>query len=379
MVSHTQLRNVFALVMRRIGSLLTAWSAVLIEATRYYTTTERLHACRSHPRVLSYLAMESVIAVHDLKKTYKPKSKDRSIEVKAIDGISFEIDRGEFFGLLGPNGAGKTTTIGILTTRVMPTGGSATVEGIDVALHPVSVKRRIGVVPQVNNLDRSLTARENLLFHAEYFGIPKRVREQRAEELLTRFQLIDRADEKPTTFSGGMAQRMKIARALMHDPAILFLDEPTTGLDPQSRRAMWDMLAELNSKGQTIFLTTHYMEEADQLCKRIAIMDKGKLLEVDTPARLKSNVPGGYLIELQVQSKDGTGATLADQLKSLAGVVEVKTQNDLIRLYADKAEGLLANAMRLASELGVMVTNARVSEPSLENLFLHLTGRSLRD
>src|SRR5215471_12280251 len=196
--------------------------------------------------------METVITVRDLKKTFKPKSR-KGFEVKALDGISFQVARGEFFGLLGPNGAGKTTTIGILTTRVLPSGGTAHVDGIDVAQDPVSVKRRIGVVPQVNNLDRALTGRENLLFHAEYFGIAKRERERRAEELLTRFQLADRADEKPTTYSGGMAQRLKIARALMHDPAILFLDEPTTGLDPQSRRGMWDLLLELNKKGQTIF------------------------------------------------------------------------------------------------------------------------------
>lgn len=323
--------------------------------------------------------MDKVIVVENLQKVYKPKSRKQTLEVKAVDGISFEIERGEFFGLLGPNGAGKTTTIGILTTRVIPTGGRALVDGIDVQRDPVSVKRRIGVCPQVNNLDRSLTGSENLLFHAEYFGIPKRVRERRAQELLERFQLTERANEKPTVYSGGMAQRLKIARALMHDPAILFLDEPTTGLDPQARRAIWDLLLEFNARGQTIFLTTHYMDEADQLCRRIAIMDKGRLLEMGTPSTLKAGVPGGYLIELQIQSADGAINSLASALPALAGVVEVKVQNNTIRVYADKAEGLLANAMRVAGEQGVMVTDAHVSEPSLENLFLHLTGRSLRD
>jgi len=323
--------------------------------------------------------MDKVIVVEDLEKVYKPKSRKQTLQVKAVDGISFEIERGEFFGLLGPNGAGKTTTIGILTTRVIPTGGRALVDGIDVRRDPVAVKRRIGVCPQVNNLDRSLTGRENLVFHAEYFGIPKRVREQRAQELLNRFQLADRADEKPTVYSGGMAQRLKIARALMHDPAILFLDEPTTGLDPQARRAIWDLLSELNAKGQTIFLTTHYMDEADQLCERIAIMDKGKVLEMGTPAALKAGVPGGYLIELHVQSADGAIDSLASALPALAGVIEVKVQNNTIRVYADKAEGLLASAMRVAGDRGAIVTDAHVSEPSLENLFLHLTGRSLRD
>jgi len=323
--------------------------------------------------------MDKVIVVENLQKVYKPKSRKQSVEVKAVDGISFEIPRGEFFGLLGPNGAGKTTTIGILTTRVLPTGGRALVDGIDVQRDPVAVKRRIGVCPQVNNLDRSLTGRENLVFHAEYFGIPRRMREQRAQELLDRFQLAERADEKPTVYSGGMAQRLKIARALMHDPAILFLDEPTTGLDPQARRAIWDLLRELNAKGQTIFLTTHYMDEADQLCQRIAIMDKGKVLQRGTPAALKSGVPGGYLIELQVQSADGAVTRLASALPELPGVVEVKAQNNIVRVYADKAEGLLVNAMRVAGEHGVVVTDAHVSEPSLENLFLHLTGRSLRE
>ena len=321
--------------------------------------------------------METVIAVEDLKKTYQAKAR-KSLEVKALEGISFEVPRGEFFGLLGPNGAGKTTTIGILTTRVRPTGGVAKIEGIDVARNPVAVKRRIGVVPQVNNLDRSLTACENLLFHAEYFGFGKHEREQRARQLLERFELADRANEKILGYSGGMVQRLKIARALMHDPAILFLDEPTTGLDPQSRRAMWDLLAELNAKGQTIFLTTHYMEEADQLCRRIAIIDHGKLLALDSPLQLKRSVPGGYLIELQVRS-DGAIESFASALPAVPGVVEVKSDHDRVRIYADRAEGLLANAMRLAGEQGVMVTDAHVAEPSLENLFLHLTGRSLRE
>jgi ABC-2 type transport system ATP-binding protein len=320
--------------------------------------------------------MQPAIAVEDLQKTYQPKTR-RGAEVKAVNGISFEVRRGEFFGLLGPNGAGKTTTIGVLTTRVVPTGGAARIDGIDVARNPVAVKRRIGVVPQVNNLDRSLTAREILLFHAEYFGVPKHERESHAQQLLDRFELAERADEKVVGFSGGMVQRLKIARALMHDPAILFLDEPTTGLDPQSRRAMWDMLGELNAKGQTILLTTHYMEEADQLCERAAIIDHGKLLALDSPAQLKRSVPGGYLIELQVRGD--VPDSFANSLRALLGVVDIKADQDRVRIYADRAEGLLANAMRLASDHGVNVTDAHVAEPSLENLFLHLTGRSLRE
>ena len=320
--------------------------------------------------------METVIEVQDLRKTYKPKGR-KGLEVKALDGISFGVSCGEFFGLLGPNGAGKTTTIAILTTRALPTGGVGLIENIDVARDPVSVKRRIGVVPQVNNLDRSLTAKEILLFHAEYFGVAKHEREQHAKELLERFELADRGDEKVNGFSGGMVQRLKIARALMHDPALLFLDEPTTGLDPQARRAMWNLLSELNQKGLTILLTTHYMEEADQLCGRIAIIDHGQLLALDSPAQLKRSVPGGYLIELQV--RNGNSDSFPAGLRSLPGVVEIKIDQDRVRIYADRVEGLLANAMRLAAEQNVMVTDAHVSEPSLENLFLHLTGRSLRE
>jgi ABC-2 type transport system ATP-binding protein len=325
--------------------------------------------------------METVITVKDLRKTYKPQGdrKSKRPEIKAVDGISFEVGRGEFFGLLGPNGAGKTTTIGVLTTRVRPTGGVATIGGVDVLHSPVDVKRQIGVVPQVNNLDRSLTARENLVFHAEYFGIPKHERERQANDLLERFQLAGRADEKTIGFSGGMAQRLKIARALMHNPSILFLDEPTTGLDPQSRRMMWDLLSELHAKGLTIFLTTHYMEEADQLCQRIAIVDHGKMLALDTPAKLKTSVPGGYLIELQTNAKDGQAAELQESLKAIPGVVKIDPTNERIRIYADKAEGMLAQAMKVASDRGIAVTDAHVAEPSLENFFLHLTGRSLRE
>jgi ABC-2 type transport system ATP-binding protein len=323
-----------------------------------------------------FTPVETAIAVQNLSKVYQPKTR-KGVPVTAVADISFDVPRGQFFGLLGPNGAGKTTTIGVLTTRVAPTSGTARIEGIDVARNPVAVKRRIGVVPQVNNLDRSLTAREILVFHAEYFGIAKHKRESHAQQLLERFELADRADEKVIGFSGGMVQRLKIARALMHDPAILFLDEPTTGLDPQSRRAMWDLLSELHAKGQTILLTTHYMEEADLLCERAAIIDHGKLLALDSPTQLKRSVPGGYLIELQVRG--GVTDAFANALRALPGVVEVKQEKDRVRIYADRAEGLLANAMRLASDQGVMVTDAHVAEPSLENLFLHLTGRSLRE
>ena len=176
-----------------------------------------------------------------------------------------------------------------------------------------------------------------------------------------------------------MAQRLKIARALMHNPSILFLDEPTTGLDPQSRRAMWDLLSELHTLGLTIFLTTHYMEEADSLCQRIAIVDHGKLLALDTPPNLKASVPGGYLIDLQIRGAEGTATNLETALQAIPGVIKINITDGQVRIYADKAEGMLANAMKAASDCGVSVTDAHVAEPSLENFFLHLTGRSLRE
>ena len=325
--------------------------------------------------------MNAAITVKDLHKAFKQNGRRRQNlpDVRAVDGISFEVASGEFFGLLGPNGAGKTTTIGILTTRVRPDGGKALIEGTNVAQDPVAVKRRIGVVSQSNNLDRSLTARENLLFHAEYFGIPRPVRETRCSELLERFHLTEKADTRVTQYSGGLAQRLKIARSLMHDPAILFLDEPTTGLDPQARHSMWELLRQLNSRGHTLFLTTHYMEEADQLCQRIAIMDQGKLLAMDAPERLKARVPGGYLVQLTIRAGDRIERGFQSDLSALEGVVDVDIKPGMIRLYADKAEGILASAMRLATDSGVMITDAHVAEPSLENLFLHLTGRSLRE
>src|SRR5215469_12546045 len=239
-----------------------------------------------------------MVEVENLEKTYSGR------KVKAVAGVSFSVQAGEVFGLLGPNGAGKTTTIGILTTRILPTGGKAFVSGIDVVRDPVSVKPLIAVVPQRNNLDRALTARENLTFHAAYFGFSRRERLERAARLLSEFGLADRADEKVMIYSGGMAQRLLIARALMHDPKILFLDEATAGLDPQSRLFLWDIIRDLHARGLTVMLTTHDMEEAEKLCGRVAIMDHGKILALDTPRKLSQLVPSGTRVELKTRPKN---------------------------------------------------------------------------
>ena len=231
---------------------------------------------------------------------------------------------GEIFGLLGPNGAGKTTTIGVLITSVLPTSGSAAIMGLDVARDPIGIKQRIAVVPQQSNLDRSLRVREILTFHAAYHGVPHREREQRADALLDELGLGDRKNERVARYSGGMSQRLMIARALMHAPDVLFLDEPTNNLDPQSRLFLWDRIRALNAQGLTILLTTHDMNEADQLCGRIAIMDKGRILVNDTSAELKKLIPGGNAVELRVSlPAPDAGARVLEALRGLAGVTKV--------------------------------------------------------
>src|SRR6202046_1856261 len=227
------------------------------------------------------------------------KNKTPKAEIVALDGLSLDIAPGEVFGLLGPNGAGKSTTVGILTTRVRPTGGAAWIGEHDVWKQQVAVKRLIGVVAQRPNLDFSLTAREILLFHGAYFGLDSQARAARAESLLDRFKLRDRAEQMVRGFSGGMMQRLSIARAMMHDPQVLFLDEPSAGLDPQTKLLLWEIIREYNQTGKTILLTTHNMEEADALADRLAIIDHGRNIALGTPAELKASVPGGYLVRLR--------------------------------------------------------------------------------
>jgi ABC-2 type transport system ATP-binding protein len=312
-------------------------------------------------------------------------------QIVALDGISLEILPGEIFGLLGPNGAGKSTTVGVLTTRVRPTGGQAWIGEHDVWAEQVAVKRLIGVVQQRPNLDFSLTAREILLFHGAYFGIDSRTRAERATQLLDRFKLTDRADQMVRGFSGGMMQRLSIARAMMHDPQVLFLDEPSAGLDPQTRLLLWEIIREYNQSGKTILLTTHNMEEADALCQRLAIIDHGKNIALGTPGELKASVPGGYLLRLRFGRHS---PELLQRLETLAGVREVRASGnsknadsktgdskngDSADVYADRGGSLVSEIANLAAGASVELCDVHISEPSLENLFLHHTGRSLRD
>ena len=297
--------------------------------------------------------------------------------VVALAGLSFAVQPGEIMGLLGPNGAGKSTTVGILTTRVRPSGGRAWVGDYDVWRQTVAVKRLFGVVPQRPNLDFALTAREILTFHGAYFGLPARESHQRAAELLDRFQLSERADHMVRGFSGGMMQRLSIARALMHDPAVLFLDEPTVGLDPQTRLVVWDLIREYNRRGKTILLTTHNMEEADELCQRIGIIDHGRMIACDTPAALKASVPGGWLLRLRFSRST---PELADRLRAIDGIREVRPSVDgAVDLYADRGGALLPAVVAAASAVGAEIHDVHLSEPSLENLFLLHTGRGLRE
>jgi ABC-2 type transport system ATP-binding protein len=295
-------------------------------------------------------------------------------EIVALQGLDLEVPEGEFFGLLGPNGAGKTTTIGILTTRVKATAGSARVGGADVTSDAVRVRQRIGVVPQRPNPDRSLNAVENLLFHAAYFGIPASVAAPRAGQLLEQLGISDKAQAKVDEMSGGQQQRLMIARALIHEPQVIFLDEPTVGLDPQTRLSLWEILRVLHQEGRTIVMTTHYMDEADKLCDRIAIVDQGQLLELDTPAALKQRAPGGTLVEITLA---GDAAPIVNAVRGLEGVLRVEAKGPLLRVYSDRGGRVISPVIQVAEDAGAAVTNISLTEPSLETLFVSRTGRKL--
>ncbi len=336
------------------------------------------------------VAPEQLVEVSELVKRY-PRS-----PVNAVDGVSFTVRQGETFGLLGPNGAGKTTTIGVLTTRVRPTGGSARIGGVDVVRDPVEARRQLAVVPQRNNLDRSLSVRDNLIFHAAYHGVPPRERQARADELLAQFGLLERAGAKPEFFSGGQTQRMMIARALMHAPRVLFLDEPTTGLDPAARLFVWDRLRELSEQGVTLLLTTHDMDEAATLADRVGIMDHGRLLALDTPQELMRSLSEETTLELTTETEPG-GDVLA-ALSALAGVERVEPLQSgtagngadgeqaggedpghRVRLYlTSEGAQLVAPAASLLAERGLALSEVKLGSPTLEDVFIHLTGRTLR-
>ncbi|HEY3733144.1 MAG TPA: ABC transporter ATP-binding protein [Streptosporangiaceae bacterium] len=317
----------------------------------------------------------SAIRTQDLRKTYKSSRGD----VDAVRGIDLDVASGEFFGLLGPNGAGKSTTIGMLTTLVVPTGGRAWVAGMDVVGDPVAVKRRIGVVTQNNTLDMQLTVAENLEFRSRFFGLGLRDAARRADQLLAAFGLADRRKAIATDLSGGQARRLLIARALVHKPDVLFLDEPTAGLDPQTRVNLWDTLRALHAEGQTILLTTHYMEEAEALCERVAVVDHGEVLAAGTVDELKEGAGADTVITVRYESAVPAGLADTVGLDGRPGVSKVETDGDQIRVFTREPEGVLGELVTAGSAAGLTVHDASQLKPSLETVFLNLTGREYRE
>jgi ABC-2 type transport system ATP-binding protein len=309
----------------------------------------------------------------ELGKTYEVHGAEPRA---AVDGLSLEVRAGELFALLGPNGAGKSTTVGVLTTRVKPTSGTAKIAGLDVARDPVAVKRRIGVVTQHNTLDRRLTVLENLEFRGRYAGMTSRQARARGRELLERFSLTDRESALVQNLSGGLAQRVLIARALVHRPEVLFLDEPTTGLDPQTRVNLWDVLRSIRTDGQTICLTTHYMEEAESLCDRIGVIDHGKLLTCGTLPELIDEVHGETVLTLTFS---GDAEELAGKTQQAEPVISAEHEGSVLRVHTVEPERALEWTLQTAAEMKLTVQDVQVLRPSLESVFLSLTGREYRE
>ena len=312
-----------------------------------------------------------IVEIEALTKVYESK-----LRVVALDGIDLELKQGEIFGLLGPNGAGKTTAISVATTRTLPTSGTVRIAGIDVVQHPAHARRLIGVVPQFNTLDRSLTVCENLYFHCRYFGFSHSQAKSRSLELLAQFMLTERKSVYPAQLSGGLAQRVQIARAIAHRPTVLFLDEPSAGLDPQSRMAMWTAVEGLRTEGITVLLTTHYMEEADSLSDRVAIIDYGRVLALGSPEKLKSTFGAQTIFDLKLKSQEGLEPVIAT-LKARPDVTRAEATADGLRVIAASSDGLLPEIVEAAAPFGLR--DLAITEPSLETVFIKLTGRDLRE
>jgi ABC-2 type transport system ATP-binding protein len=313
----------------------------------------------------------AIIHTVDLTKVYAGS------DFAAVDELNLSVAAGEIFGLLGPNGAGKTTTAGMLTTRVIPTAGRAYVGSVDVIGHPARAKQLIGVVSQTNTLDRALTVWENLYFHGRLFGISAAESRRVADELLEQFHLTKWARASVFALSGGMAQRLMVARSIFHRPAVLFMDEPTAGLDPQSRLALWEILGELHAAGQTILLTTHYMEEAEHLCDRVAIMDHGRILALDTPAGLKRSVGADTIVTVKTS---GDPASLAEHLSNDVGsVARTRLIEGGVELHVTGAERIVPRVVNAAESGGFDLIDLAVAEPTLETVFINLTGKELRE
>jgi ABC-2 type transport system ATP-binding protein len=298
-------------------------------------------------------------------------------EFCAVDAVHFEIAPGEVFGLLGPNGAGKSTLIRMLTTLVPPTSGTARVNGFDIIHRPNDVRKTIGVIPQAMTSDLDLSAEENMSVFAKLYGIPRDQRRRTIKELLEAVDLGQWADKPVRQFSGGMRRRLEIARGLVHEPKIFFLDEPTTGLDPASRTAVWDMLTRLKGERDlTILLTTHYMDEADKLCDRIAIVDHGKVVALDSPLKLKASIPGKNILEVSFSDVPPDWSAI---LQRLPDVAEIKSDDHIFRISSHNGPRTTVELMEAARQAGITVTSLSVQSTTLDDVFMHYTGHQLRD
>ncbi len=314
--------------------------------------------------------MAAILEVQDLVKHYG--------DFAAVKGLSFDIQEGEVFSLLGPNGAGKTTTISVLSTLLTPTAGDATIGGHSVKTEPMAVRRMIGVVPQDLAIYDELSARENLTFWGQMYGLGGKQLRARVQEILEQIGLEDKAKQRVSTYSGGMKRRVNIGVGLLHRPQLLFMDEPTVGIDPQSRRAILDSIKELNRQGMTVLYTTHYMEEAQELSSRVGIMDHGELIALGTRAELTRQVGENDALILHL-AEGHDGEQLAVALRSVPTVLQAQVTDGVVTVIAPEAEDILAPAVTAANEAGVKIVSVNIQEPNLEAVFLHLTGRALRD
>jgi len=314
--------------------------------------------------------MTPILEVHDLVKKYG--------DLVAVNGISFDIHKGEIFSLLGPNGAGKTTTISILSTLFAPTSGDATVAGHSVTKEPMAVKKSIGIVPQEIALYEELSALENLRFWGQMYNLSGKSLSMRVDEVLDQIGLKDRAKERIKTYSGGMKRRVNIAVGLLHKPRLLFMDEPTVGIDPQSRRAILESVKDLNQAGMTILYTTHYMEEAQELSDRVGIIDYGELIALGTQEELTAKVGETDTLILHLGENEDPGY-LAEILSEMEGVLQANPTDHEVVIVTPSAEELLAPVVSRVNELGISIYSVDMNEPNLEAVFLHLTGRALRD
>jgi ABC-2 type transport system ATP-binding protein len=317
-----------------------------------------------------------MIETRGLRKSFKSRQGREKKVVEAVRGVDLDVAPGEIFGFLGPNGAGKTTTLRMLATLIEPDGGTATVAGVDLRRSPGEVRRRIGYVAQGGSTWDDSTAREELVHQARLYGIHRADAEARAARVLDAFQLSEYADRKCKTYSGGQRRRVDIALGIIHDPQLVFLDEPTSGLDPQSRAHMWDEIRRLRSEGMTVFITTHYLDEADALCDRMSIMDYGEIVASGTPAALKREISGDVVL---VGLPAGVPPRAAEVLGTTDFINKLETHDDSVRLYVDDGATAIPLVLRALDAASVPLGSIELHRPSLDDVFLTKTGRSLRE